>query len=153
MDSRKDKWSRRHVEQNQPSNTVKTTTFENFVYDMHVNEILIPIDYKTLKKHQAHDEELLKFRTSDSTKLNYKKEVFGRTTFWAKLSHDGRYRIWVPPTLRQTLLIWYHDMLQHPGSQRLEKSVWANFTFSLLSELRRKTTASCDVCSKWHWRV
>ena len=64
----------------QPTNTVQTTTFENFAYDIHTNKILIPIGYKTLIKHQADDEESLKFRTLDSIKLNYKKGVFGRTT-------------------------------------------------------------------------
>ena len=65
---------------NQPTNTVQMTTFENFAYDMYANKIIIQIDYKTLRKHQTDDEELLKFRTSDSSKLNYKKEVFRRTT-------------------------------------------------------------------------
>ena len=63
----------------QPTNIVQTTTFENFAYDMHANKILIPIGYKTLIKHQADDEELLTFRTSESTKLKYiKKSLDGR---------------------------------------------------------------------------
>ena len=77
----------------QPATTVQTDTFENFAYEMHASEILIPIDYETLRKHQEDDKELFKFRTADSTKLNYRKEVFGKTTLWVKLSHDGGYQL------------------------------------------------------------
>ena len=73
---------------------------------------------------------------------------FGKTCLWTKKGQDGQDKIWLPASLRQILLEWYHGTLQHPGSRRLEESVRANFTCPGIGNLCKEITGKCEICSE-----
>ena len=111
-----------------PTKKVSTEKFEELVHELHSTEMIVPVDYEVIAVHQASDKELYEFRTSKDTAGNYKMCDFGKTCLWTKKGQDGQDKIWLPSSLRQILLEWYHGTLQHPGSRRLEESDRANFT-------------------------
>ena len=75
------------------------------------------------KKHQDNDKELQK-RITKAKNTNYftTKIVEG-----VELVHHEN-RIYVPETLRERVLNWYHTMLVHPGQARMEASIRPCYT-------------------------
>ena len=131
-----------------PTKKVSTEKFEELVHEVHSTEMIVPVDYEVIAVHQASDKELYEFRTSKDTTGNYKMCDFGKTCLWTKKSQDGKDKIWLPSSLRQILLEWYHGTLQHPGSRRLEESVRANFTCPGIGNLCKEITGKCEICSE-----
>ena len=118
----------------EPCAEVDTTSSEAAMHELYANEFEVPIDYQTIFTYQRDDVELRSNRTKAATSHKYKQKDFGSFTLWNKKSDtDNKWRIWIPAELRDNLLTWYHEMLQHPGARRLEESVKANFTCPGLS--------------------
>ena len=53
-----------------PTATVSTEAFEAMVYEVHVNDMVVPVVYDTICLHQRDDEELEGYRTNAMTKAN-----------------------------------------------------------------------------------
>ena len=92
------------------------------MHQLYANEFEVPIDYQTIFTYQRDGMELENNRTKMGDK--YKQKDFGSFTLWNKKSDtDNKWRIGITEDLRDHLLEWYHQMLQHPGARRLEESV------------------------------
>jgi RNase H-like domain found in reverse transcriptase/Reverse transcriptase (RNA-dependent DNA polymerase)/Integrase zinc binding domain len=97
-----------------------------------------PIAYDVLVKAQ------LKEFPSSQRRL-WKKQAFGPH----KLCVDTDGRIFVPPSLRRPILLWYHDVLCHPGQARLAKTLQQTYSWPTLLSDVNKLTKVCDVCQRF----
>ena len=114
-------------------------TVETHLHELFLRDILVPVDYTTLAIYQRDDEELTRNRTDPELSKKYSTETFGRKLLWTKKSDDdNRTRIWIPKSLQEPLLNWYHKNLMHPGGRRLEDSVRCNFTCPGLSTITKR---------------
>ena len=52
----------------------------------------------------------------------------------------------VPDAQQQAVLEWYHDMLQHPGSQRMYNTIRQYFTWRKMKSQIEGLVTRCDVC-------
>mmetsp|Transcript_44137 Transcript_44137/g.53022 ORF Transcript_44137/g.53022 Transcript_44137/m.53022 type:complete len:308 (-) Transcript_44137:309-1232(-) len=83
----------------------RATTLNNYLHELFLSDILVPVDYATLAIHQRDDAELKSNRTDPKLSKNYSTETFGRKLLWTKKSEDdNRTRIWVPKSLQKPLL-------------------------------------------------
>ena len=122
---------------------------ETHLHELFLNDIIVPVDYTTLAIHQRDDEELTRNRTDPKLSRNYSTETFGRKLLWTKKSDDdNRTRIWIPKSLQEPLIKWYHKNLMHPGARRLEDSVRCNFMCPGLSIITKEMTSNCNNCSE-----
>ena len=79
---------------------------------MAVEHVRVPVDYDAIHEAQVDDKELKELRIA---KNNFKQQEFVRIKLWLKKSlNDGKYRIFVPKSLRNELIEWYHEALMHP---------------------------------------
>ena len=120
--------------------------YETFAME---EEYIVPINYLEIHRAQRDDIELRKFRTADTTKKNYSITKYGTLEIWMKQSqNDKKWRIFVPKTLRQPLINWYHDNLLHAGQRRMEESVLRYFTWPGCTADIERFVKSCETCQK-----
>ena len=68
---------------------------------------LFPMNLTTIHQHQEK-------ATGEKFSEEFKQEKHGALQLWTK---DGR--IVIPKTLKEDVMQWYHETLQHPGQQRM----------------------------------
>ena len=120
-------------------NTLDTNFMErhNNKYDMfmayeqpELQKEYVPIDYIKIHTAQRDDVELKALQTDPKKKDFYGTKKYGKTKLWIKKSKfDKKWRIFVPKSIRQNIVGWYHEALMHPGIKRMEESVLRYFTW------------------------
>jgi hypothetical protein len=122
--------------------TAKEHLFAISNLDPSVNEDF-PLDMKHISFAQAADEILQRRIKSGKfdDKLG-KREIDGNivTTFNGK--------VWVPKSLQQRIVAWYHDNLQHAGVTRLINSIGQTFAWKGLRTMVENHVATCDSCQR-----
>ena len=109
----------------------------------------IPIDYVQIYTAQLNDVELKTLQTHPTTKKFFATKKYGKTKLWIKKSKfDKKWRIFVPKSIRQKLIRWYHEALLHPGITRMEESVLRYFTWPGCTKEIAEFIKKCDVCQK-----
>ena len=57
-------------------------------------------------------------------------------------------KILVPPSLKEGVMSWYHDMLVHPGKDRMENSIRSLYSWQGLRNDVNHFCKTCDVCQR-----
>ncbi len=60
--------------------------------------------------------------------------------------HAKQTAIYVPVSLRASLLQWYHLTLQHPGVKRMQATLKENFYWPGVDAAVKKIVKNCDTC-------
>ena len=103
------------------------------------------LDVRMFKIHQHQDEKLQKQIKRDSKTANpyfTTKVVEG-----IELIHAGN-RIFVPPSLQEQVMNWYHTMLCHPGQVRMEQIIEAIYMWPGMRNDITQLIKTCDVCQR-----
>ena len=86
-----------------------------------IQENLVPVDYHTIRNTQQDDQELKQYKNIKE-RDNFALKTFGKTQLCVRKSdEDGKWRIFVPKSLRVPLMDWYHEALMHLGQARMEE--------------------------------
>ena len=97
------------------------------------------LDFGSLATAQANNDEISKrVRVG-----KYKRRCFGDERLATK---DGK--IVVLDAQQQAVLEWYHNMLQHPGSQQMYNTTRQYFTWKKMKSQIKGLVAHCDICQR-----
>jgi Integrase zinc binding domain len=55
-------------------------------------------------------------------------------------------KIYIPQSLRQRVLSWYHEYLLHPGQTRMEQTIRNTMTWPGLTQDVERLCSTCPVC-------
>ena len=102
-------------------------------------EVSCPIDYQVLLRSQLH---FLANRPKPDAWTQQRS--FGSIKLWC--SPVGK--ICVPPALQQPMVDWYHQMLQHPGEQRMYETLAMNFLWPGMRPQVIDCCRRCEHCQK-----
>ena len=81
----------------------------------------------------------------------FEKKRLGDKSLWAyraKKSKDEPL-IFIPTAIREDLTEWYHDILKHPGFDRLLDTMRVHFNWPGMSKTLETYTLPCDVCQRF----
>ena len=97
-----------------------------------------------IKREQAKDDYLQKH--IKKSKSIYEESVIEKTELF---TYNGK--IYIPPSLRQGIIAWYHEYLCHPGVNRSEQSIrqtmyWPNLTADVKNHVKK--CLECQKCKK-----
>jgi hypothetical protein len=73
----------------------------------------------------------------------YKKIVRDSVELYVNVKQE---MIYVPVSLRDSLLQWYHLTLQHPGVKHMEATLKENFYSPSIDAAVEKIVKTCDTC-------
>jgi hypothetical protein len=112
--------------------------------DADLPEVVYPLLYRTLQRHQKADASLL---TTAQTRAGYTVKNFrgGGTERHLVCRND---RIVVPSSLRERIVDWYHEVLCHPGVNRTEKTIRQHFTWHKMSDDIKRKISLCPTCQR-----
>ena len=97
-----------------------------------------PLSPKVIQKHQQRDQVL---QEKAKAQTNY-----GKITLEGETLISKNHRVAVPKTLQDRLVETYHNLLQHPGSTRMEATIRHVFDFAGLREKVETYCKTCHVC-------
>lgn len=99
-----------------------------------------PMNPKLIRREQQTDEELKKKMADDQNQRFAMKPVEG-----VELVHMNG-KIYVPLSLRERIISWYHQFLVHPGRTRMEATIRQNFTWPGLTPQVDNYCKTCHEC-------
>ena len=116
-------------EKNKVADCISRLEFDHSTYSNNKNELneifnaenlintneLFPLDTFTIAKHQQKDVAL-------QTYLNNDTKYFTKKVHGAEVVLFNN-KMYIPKSLRNQILDWYHVTLQHPGATRTEKTI------------------------------
>jgi hypothetical protein len=103
-----------------------------------------PLNLHLIAEQQLADKHFRNALTSQQP--NYKK--VGRDS--AELYVNSKQEtIYVPASLRASLLQWYHLTLQHPGIKRMQATLKENFYWPRVDVAVGKIVKKCDTCQRY----
>jgi Integrase zinc binding domain len=108
--------------------------------DKSIQDLDYPLSTQIIAEHQRKDQTLLQHQ-------HHHPEYFSKTVD----GHDVilfNNKIYIPKTLRKPILSWYHTALQHPGIQRMERTIRSHLVWPGLSSGVEKHIKSCHQCQR-----
>jgi hypothetical protein len=115
-------------------------TEELFVF----NENDFPLNFSIIAEEQAIDSQLQAELKSQSTK--YIKETRDGVPLYVTRDHAN---IYIPASLRFSILEWYHTTLQHPGIARMQATIKESLYWPGLDAAVEKMVKKCQVCQQF----
>jgi hypothetical protein len=103
-----------------------------------------PLNLETIGALQADNSELQTALANQQTK--YKEIMRGAQKLWANSETDA---IYVPLRLRDTLLHWYHDCLQHPGVRHMQATMKENLYWPCMDQAIAMYVKTCAICQQY----
>jgi len=92
-----------------------------------------PVNYTTIFNHQVKDPQL---SFKQASKVFFTQSLGGHDILcYANQSKPGNWRIYIPPSLIQNVMKWYHLLLGHCGSTRLYQNISKRFYTEALAAL------------------
>ena len=132
------------LQMNDSINLDDKLTADNFTID--IDNSAYPLNYKALHKHQKSDKYLIK-----NPKLQHQLQI--------KTFHGGRkhydllctkdHKIYVPVTLQDRIIQWYHTYLLHPGFNRTEETICQHFWWPGMHAQFQSHIKYCDTCQRY----
>jgi O-glycosyl hydrolase len=118
--------------------------FVNFPADMPVN----PIAYPRIQQLQAQQAPLMALIQHDP--VRYSLQPFGQSQIVCyRVPNQHNWRIYVPDALLPDLLKWYHYILNHPGAERLYRSLLLHFYHPQLKARVKHHVQFCIDCQRF----
>jgi hypothetical protein len=103
-----------------------------------------PLDLQRLAALQLHDDHLQEELSSE--KMKYKKIMRDGAELAVHQQTDA---IYVPHTMRNTILHWYHDCLQHPGVRCMQATIKEHLYWPRIDQDIRAYIKKCSICQTY----
>ena len=116
----------------------KKTTQLSYLSQEDILEEVFPMSPKEIKSHQEKDKQLLKYLQQDETYTITKVEG-------TELIHY-KGKIYIPSTLKQRVIYWFHTYLVHPGSTRMLKTMQATMYWHGMRKDVDNYIKTCHIC-------
>lgn len=117
---------------------------EDYLYPMaserEIQGDVYPLSVQLFREEQQLDEALLAVVERDRVARYTNKMVEG-----VALIHDHS-KMYVPESLRKSLLEWFHFMLCHPGYQRMKATIKRLYVWRGLQEDVKRYVRTCHTC-------
>ena len=105
------------------------------------------IQYQTISTHQQADQELQDLRTASPEK--YPLERFGEyNLIVCQTNPENNWRIYIPASLVNQTINWFHQVLLHPGSSRLFATLKQHYYFPNMLQQIEDHANKCEHCIK-----
>ena len=98
-----------------------------------------PLSLQLIAAHQKDDEHLV-----NDIKKPHPKYVLDKGSVELYTTND--HKVYVPETLRDNLLSWYHEMLHHPGETRMSATIKQHFYWPGIDAAISHHVKTCDTC-------
>ena len=110
-------------------------------------EIIFPLEYSLLRIHQLQDRSLLQQQQMSPQK--YPTITLDGIDLICHITNIGApWRIVIPDTLLDPILLWYHRILSRIGMTRLYNTISVHFFHSSLKRRIEAMIQSCDICQR-----
>ena len=108
-----------------------------------------PISYQRIAEHQQNSNELVAAR--NHSPQHYEQQVFGGHNIWVHKTrmNDNNWRIYIPVTMENEIINWYHNVLLHPGVSRQYQSMKLHFYFPNMQQKIENYIRGCEDCVKF----
>ena len=112
------------------------------LYGADTNDVMFPLTFLHIMKHQQLDKVLRSCAAADST--YHLKSFRGGGHPIALICHNDK--IVIPSSLQKQIVTWYHVQLCHPGETRTEQTIRQHFWFKNLREKVHDICSKCPTC-------
>jgi hypothetical protein len=102
-----------------------------------------PLNLEIIAEKQTADNHLRTQLLREPPK--YKQSVRDGVAIY---THPATQAIYVPASLRNAVLQWYHTSLQHPGIKRMQATIKENFYWPGIDASVESLVRTCDTCQK-----
>jgi hypothetical protein len=116
-------------------------TEELFAFDE--DNTKFPLNLQLISKKQATDVHLQDALTKQPAK--YEESLREGVKLYVQVNTDA---IYVPVSLRDSILQWYHTTLQHPGTKRMQATLKENFYWPGVDAAVESLVCTCATCQK-----
>ena len=102
---------------------------------------LFPLDMRHIAAEQDEDNELKKRMTNKRSKRKYTKRPVNDADV---ILENGK--VFIPQSLRERMLDWYHIYLVHPGTKRMKSTIKSTMTWPGLNKDVKRYCRTCHTC-------
>jgi len=107
------------------------------------NSDVFSLNLAVIAEKQAADNNLQQHLLCEPPK--YKQAVRDGVTLYV---HTATQTIYVPVSLHQSILQWYHTSLQHPGIKRMQATIKESFYWPGIDASVESLVRTCNTCQK-----
>ena len=102
-----------------------------------------PLSYNEIEDRQKDDPEIQKLLREKPQQYKKTRYKFGDTQYSLVTKDD---KIVVPKALHCKGVIWYHELLMHPGETRTELTLGQHFTWRGMRKTVEDVCGKCQAC-------
>lgn len=100
-----------------------------------------PLSYQEIADRQKDDDDVQKLLQEKPEKYTETEYTFGDTAY-TLITKEGR--IVIPKVLQRKGVVWYHELLMHPGTTRTELTMSQHYTWK---GMRKTVESVCEKCA------
>lgn len=126
---------------NEQTSVEDSSVMEEIFASSASDEDLFPVANDVIARAQASDSSLQKKR-KEQPEIFKIKSMDGHDVIFENK------KIYIPSSLRERTLNWYHHWLCHPGETRLEKTLRSTMTWPGLTSHAKRHCKTCVMCQK-----
>jgi len=124
-----------------PTKSDNSATVEYVFAMTHSDTDLFPLDMRQIAAKQDDDDELKKRMSDKRSKRTYTKRPVNDTEV---ILENGK--VFIPQSLRERMLDWYHTYLVHPGHNRMYLTMNATMTWPGMKKAVEQYCRTCHKC-------
>jgi hypothetical protein len=122
--------------------------FEIYLNYPAIPENPYPLDFNLIAEHQATDEILQQLIEQDPT--HYERQmIYDVNLICYKPDDSENWKIYIPKTLEENSVKWFHHVLNHPGILRQLKTMSTHFYIPKLKTVIENQIKTCDACQRF----
>ena len=119
-----------------------------FQVDKEDEDTIYPITTQEIIDAQRSDPKLKKLFKRPDKRSGITAVDIDNETILVKASKSSKIRFVIPDSLQENVLNWYHHYLQHPGRDRMEKTLSETMWWHGMSTQIKDLCRKCDRCQK-----
>ena len=129
--------------------TFKDCMAHVFANDSVDDEEIYPVTVKEIADAQKEDPKLKHLFDSTDRTLKNQKTIIDDTVVLVRREHPkDRPRLIIPDSLQEKVISWYHHYLQHPGRDRMSKTIGAvMYWYGMTAQIER-ACKHCPTCQR-----
>ena len=117
----------------------------NFIQYCLITEIEYPLSIVKISHEQENDPVLKRIRINGPSPND---KDYDMTSYEETEVVTYKVKIFIPTSLTESIIDWYHDVLRHPGKERTLRSINQHFYWKKMKEQIFKFVEDCEICSK-----
>ncbi len=106
------------------------------------------LEYSHIKEQQDQDADL-QAALANNDKLIMMQMSADTTLICYRSAPDAEPKIYIPASMLEALVQWYHEILNHPGMNRLFDSINAHMHNPRLRATCESVVSTCDTCQRF----